>query len=344
MLRKESRKPNFEYFKLMLQKKPTPRPVLFDFIIGDEKVKLLVGENNYKTETEFDRVVTNIKAFDSGGYDYAPIIVRGMEFKRNTHEEGHVETKSLNEGAMILDRNSFNNYSWPSSENADFSIIKKAGHYLSKNAKFVVFSHDGILENTIGIVGFDNLCYMLYDEPDLVADIFNEVGKRIEQYYNKCLEYDEVGAILCNDDWGFNSQTMLPPDVLRKYVFPWYKKIVAKAHEMGKYAILHSCGYYYDIIDDVINDMKFDGRQSYEDKIVPVEKAYDELHPRLAVIGGMDVDFLARATSKEVYERCSNMIKKTSKLGGYALGSGNSVPDYIPNENYLAMLKAALED
>lgn len=343
MFRKVTREPNFEYLKLVLQKKPAPRPVLFDFIIGDEKTKLLTGDE-YKTDTEFNRVVTTIKAFDSGGYDYAPIIVRGMEFKRNSHEETDVQTKSLNEGTMIRDRYSFNEYQWPDVNNADFSIINKAGKYLHKDAKFVVFSHDGILENTIGIMGFDNLCYLIYDEEDLVEDVFNEVGKRIEEYFTACLEYDEVGAIICNDDWGFNTQTMLPPSLLRKYVFPWYKRIVEKAHRKGKLAILHSCGYYYDIIDDVINDMKFDGRQSYEDKIVPVEKAYDELHPKLAVIGGMDVNFLARASSEEVYNRCRKMIEKTKKSGGYALGSGNSVPDYIPNENFIAMLRAALDD
>jgi len=35
---------------------------------------------------------------------------------------------------------------------------------------------------------------------------------------------------------------------------------------------------------------------------------------------------------------------KRAKQGGYALGSGNSIPDYIPSENYLAMLKAGTED
>jgi len=29
--------------------------------------------------------------------------------------------------------------------------------------------------------------------------------------------------------------------------------------------------------------------------------------------------------------------------GGYALGTGNSVPEYIPIDNYLAMLSAAYE-
>ncbi|MDD4000512.1 MAG: uroporphyrinogen decarboxylase family protein [Bacilli bacterium] len=342
MFRKESRKPDFNNVRLMLEKKPAPRTVLFDFIIGSDKEKFLVGDE-YKVDTEFDRVVTTIKAFDSGGYDFAPLIVRGMEFPRREHGEV-TQTKSLNEGTMITDRKSFEEYPWPNLKNADFSIITKAGNYLSEKAKFIVFSHDGILENTIGIVGFDNLCYLIFDDLDLVGEIFTKVGERIYQYFIECLEYDEVGAILCNDDWGFNSQTMISPDLLRKFVFPWYKKIVQKAHEKGKYAILHSCGYYYDIIEDVIEDMKFDGRQSYEDKIVRVEKAYQELHPRIAVLGGIDIDFLARSSSEEVYQRFKKMIEMTKATGGYALGSGNSIPEYIPLENFKALLRAALEN
>jgi uroporphyrinogen decarboxylase len=153
-----------------------------------------------------------------------------------------------------------------------------------------------------------------------------------------------VGAILCNDDWGFNSQTMLPPHILKECVFPVYKRIVENAHRKGKYAILHSCGYYKDIMDDIINYMKFDGRHSYEDKITPVEEAYDELHHKIAVLGGIDVNFLARSTPDEIYIRCKNMVNRSKSSGGYALGSGNSVPDYISNENYLAMIKAAIED
>jgi uroporphyrinogen decarboxylase len=137
---------------------------------------------------------------------------------------------------------------------------------------------------------------------------------------------------------------MLPPDVLRKYVFPWYKKIVAMAHEKNKYALLHSCGYYHDIIDDIINDMKFDGKHSFEDKIVPVEKAYLDLKGKIAVVGGIDVNFLTRASKEEVYERAVKLLRLTKEAGGFALGSGNSIPDFIPLENYLAMLQAAFDE
>ena len=51
---------------------------------------------------------------------------------------------------------------------------------------------------------------------------------------------------------------------MRRLVFPWHKKIVEAAHSHGKPAVLHSCGYFQDIIEDVIEDMGYDGRHSYE--------------------------------------------------------------------------------
>ncbi|HOH58987.1 MAG TPA: uroporphyrinogen decarboxylase family protein [Bacilli bacterium] len=135
---------------------------------------------------------------------------------------------------------------------------------------------------------------------------------------------------------------MLPPHVLRKYVFPWYQKIVKLAHDKGKLAIVHSCGYYHDIIDDMVDTIQFDGKHSFEDNIYPVEKAYQDLKERIAILGGLDMNFLAHKSSEEVYQRSKNMLALT-KQGGYALGSGNSIPDYIPSENYLAMLQAGIE-
>lgn len=341
MLRNANWVPDFKQLERVLKKQKPDRPVFFDFIIGNQKERLLVGDD-YRDETEFDRVLTTIRAFDSAGYDHAPIIVRGLTFSRKDDSSHHGETKSLNSGATIVDRESYMAYSWPEIEDCDFSLIHEAGKHLGKKVKFIPFSLDGILENTIGIMGYENLCYNLYDDPELVSDVFFQVGKRIKAYFAQCLKYPEVGAILCNDDWGFNSQTMVPPVVLREHVFPWYREIVELAHAKGKYAILHSCGYFEDIIEDIISEMKFDGRHSYEDKIKPVEKAYQELYPRLAVMGGIDVDFLARSTKEAIRKRTQAMLKLAER-GGYALGSGNSVPDYIPNENFVAMLQAAYE-
>ena len=105
--------------------------------------------------------------------------------------------------------------------------------------------------------------------------------------------------------------------------------------------MLHSCGNYSKIIDDVIYDMKFDGRHSYEDNIIPVERAYSDLKGKIAVLGGIDINYLMTETPEHIYARCRNMLELSEECGGYALGSGNSISRHMPQENYFAMLRAA---
>ena len=59
---------------------------------------------------------------------------------------------------------------------------------------------------------------------------------------------------------------------------------------------------------------------------------------KIAVLGGIDLDFVIRSPEKQIKERCLNMLKRSEKIGGYALGTGNSVPEYVPFDNYIAMI------
>lgn len=78
---------------------------------------------------------------------------------------------------------------------------------------------------------------------------------------------------------------------------------------------------------------------SYEDTIEPVEKAYDRFRTRnVAVLGGMDVNYLVNANVEDISKRCNTMLELSRKRGGYAFGTGNSVPEYISNEKYFAMI------
>ena len=38
------------------------------------------------------------------------------------------------------------------------------------------------------------------------------------------------------------------------------------------------------------------------------------------------------------------MLERSKDRGCYLLGSGNSVPEYVPFENYMAMVRAATEE
>lgn len=209
--------------------------------------------------------------------------------------------------------------------------------------KIIAYGPGGILENVIGLVGYESLCLMLADDPKLAGKIFDAVGRGLLGHYELVMRHEIVGAAIVNDDWGFKTQTMLAPEQMRQHVYPWTRKIVAAIHANGKPAIQHSCGCFRDVIEVVIDDIRFDGRHSYEDTIMPVEEAYEKYGRRIAIMGGIDLDFLVRRTPEEVYRRSKAMLERAQERGSFALGSGNSIPEYVPVENYLAMTRAALE-
>ncbi len=336
------RQPDFRNLAAVLEKKAPQRPTLFEFFLNNRLYAQLAGPD-FEPRGFFPSARTMALSYARAGYDYVSLKYNDFSFVSGAaHSDEAHKSYSLNENAYISDRASFDRFVWP--DPSDFPATEYAAlaDVLPKGMKVIPFGPDGVLENVITLVGFDALCYMIYDDEQLVYDIFEKVGQTMLSYYRQAIDYPFVGALISNDDWGFNKQTMLAPNDLRRFVFPWHKKIVSLAHEKGLYAILHSCGYYRDILDDVLVDMGYDARHSYEDNIVPVEEAYEELHPRISVLGGLDLNFVATVSPDAVFTRAAAMVARTQNRGGYALGTGNSVPDFVPDENYFAMLRAAL--
>jgi uroporphyrinogen decarboxylase len=284
-----------------------------------------------------------VDGFTGLGYDYA--IISGGQLKALDFPKGETKTlasKSLNEGYVITCRQDFERYSWPDPDSSDYTPLNKIRNHLSNDLKIIISGNGGIFENVVEIVGYENLCYRLYEQPDLVRDIVDFVGSRMLRYYENIILKDAVGAIILNDDWGFKHQTLINPKQLRKYIFPWHRQIVEMAHQANKPAILHSCGNLADVMDDVINNLKFDGKHSFEDLIIPVEEAYELWGSRIAIMGGIDMDYLCRKDPLSIRQRVRDLITLSREKGGLALGSGNSIPDFIPVDNYCAMLETIL--
>ncbi|MCZ7546405.1 MAG: uroporphyrinogen decarboxylase family protein [Anaerolineae bacterium] len=110
------------------------------------------------------------------------------------------------------------------------------------------------------------------------------------------------------------------------------------AHARGKVYILHACGNLEAVMDDLIDDVGIDAKHSFEDAIMPVADFKAKYGDRIAVVGGIDIDFLCRATEDAVRARVRETLDACMPGGGYVLGSGNSVTNYIPVRNFVAMV------
>lgn len=333
---KNKREPSFNELLKVLKLEIPSRATLFEFFMNWPLYDKLSDLDKSRISSEGSYIDTHINAFYSAGYDYVTIIGSDFFFPKKEVEVSY--TLSLNDGVMITDRKSFEDYPWPDPNTSDYSEIDRYAAKLPEGMKLIIWGPGGVLENVISLVGYENLCFMLQDDPELAADIFDSVGSRFVDYYRICAAYDMAGALISNDDWGFKTQTMLSPEDMRKYVFPWHRRIVEEIHKAGKPAILHSCGNLEDVFEEIICDMKYDAKHSFEDNIISVEDAYRKWGGRIAILGGIDMDFLCGSTPDVIIDRSRKMLEAAALKGGYALGSGNSIPEFVPYENYMAMI------
>jgi uroporphyrinogen decarboxylase len=145
------------------------------------------------------------------------------------------------------------------------------------------------------------------------------------------------------DDLGFKTSTLLEPDTFRNFIFPQYKRVINLIHKQGKKFLLHSCGNIFPLMDDLI-ELGIDAKHSNEDQIAPFDKWIDLYGDRIGLMGGIDVNTLCLGSYEEVYEKVlEDATRFRNSAKGWALGSGNSIADYVPVEGYQAMIDAARE-
>lgn len=202
----------------------------------------------------------------------------------------------------------------------------------------------GIFETAQDLASYMELCYLIYDEPEMVESLFAHVRELYVQIWSRFLKEYAQPYCVCRmgDDLGFKSQTLLPHAEIRKLIIPGYKQIVDLVHESGRPFILHSCGKIFDVMEDILAT-GIDAKHSNEDDIAPFHEWVARYGDRICNLGGIDMNVLCMDTPEEIEKKVRATIEENLDFGGFALGCGNSIPDYVPVEGFYAMNRAANE-
>lgn len=253
-----------------------------------------------------------------------------------------VEPGGLSHGsearAVIRDRREFDAYEWPAaSAPIDFEPFEIVAELLPEGARIVGGVCAGPFEWASNLMGVMGLSYALADDPELVTDVFTRLRQVHVGAVRQLATMDAVGALRQGDDLGFKTATFLPPDLLRSWVLPIYRDMAAAAHDQGKPFILHSCGNLAEVYDDIA-DCGVDAKHSFEDVIQPVADFKRQYGGRMTPLGGLDVDLLCRSDEATIRTYTRRVVEACFADGHYALGTGNSLTDYLPVANYLIAL------
>ncbi len=249
---------------------------------------------------------------------------------------------------VVRTRADFERYPWAeipeaffTAYSADFAGLRDG---MPAGMKAVGGPGNGVFECVQDITGYTELCYIAADDPELYADLFAAVGRTNLAIWRRFMaEFGEAYCVLrFGDDLGFKSNTLISFDDIRNLVVPEYRGIVDLVHAYGKPFLLHSCGRIFDVMDELVA-AGIDAKHSNEDQIAPFPLWVERYGDRIGNFGGADTDFICRNDPATIREYVRDVISRSVGHGGFAFGSGNSIPDYVPAEGYLAMVRAVRE-
>lgn len=246
----------------------------------------------------------------------------------------------------IKNRADFENYPWQDVPDLYWAYAEKRFDLLSETMpagmKAIGGVGNGVFEISEDLVGFEGLCFMQIDDPELFADLYKKIGELLLTLWGRFLEKYSDDYVVCRigDDLGFKTGTLMSPPTIIQHIVPQYERIVKLIHRHDKPFLLHSCGKIFDVMDPLIS-AGIDAKHSNEDAISDMDYWVEQYSDRIGLLGGIDMDRLCRMDPDELYkyvfETCKRLRPKTK---GWAIGSGNSIPDYVPTQGFMAMNKA----
>jgi uroporphyrinogen decarboxylase len=244
---------------------------------------------------------------------------------------------------VIKNRADFEKYPWDAVPNLFFDRFhlhfEAMGEALPPGMKCVGGVGNGVFEAVQDIVGFMDLCYIQNDDPALFADLFAKVGSVIYAIWDRFLDlYDDMFCVYrFGDDLGYKVSPLLAPDDIRTHILPQYQRIISLIKiKSGKPFLLHSCGNIFSIMDDIIHT-GIDAKHSNEDVIAPFSEWVRRYNHKIALFGGIDTDVLCDVSGIDLENYFKETILPLKDYGGIAIGSGNSIPDYVNPARFARM-------
>lgn len=330
---------------------------MYEHAVDDPVIEQIMGYDFSKIDKssldgKLDYLKKKITFYQQMGFDCFPfeITPRFAEYRQlktddtAVYSAGQRSWMDEHNGVIQTMEDVENPEYWPETDVAfDFELFERVCSMMPEGMKVIGGASGGPFEHASFLMGLEGLCIATYEDEELVEKLCEKIGRSITGIAERLARIENLGAYRFGDDLGFKSSTMLPPDKLRKYFFPWSRKVVEAVHKAGKPFVLHSCGQLREVMDDLIDDVKIDAKHSFEDVIMPVTEAKKIWGERVALLGGIDVDFLCRRSTQEIKEHTKRVMEECSKGGGYAIGSGNTITNYMPAKNYLAMVDAVRE-
>lgn len=335
--------PNFARLRTALFRGEPDRVPIQDSVAEGVKAAFLghpapgiKGEIEFRVAAGYDYVVVGPKVDFTAGRKPKEGVLIGRDAWDGRRRKWAAEHQGI-----ITSWEDFERHPFPKPEDVDYSPFDAASRLLPEGMQMMA-ARGHIFTEIWELMGFETFAIALYEQPDLIAAMFDRVGALVHHICSTLAEIPNVGALRFNDDLGYANGLLVGPDVYRRYQFPWMKKIVDVGHQKSLPFIYHCDGGVMEVLDDLVA-IGIDALHPIEPKPMDIREVKRRIGDKVCLMGNVPQTYpLAWGSPEDVELHVLQLLRDVAPGGGYCVGSGHSVQDYVPIENFRAMIETVL--
>jgi len=149
---------------------------------------------------------------------------------------------------------------------------------------------------------------------------------------------DSIGI---GEDFADTHNLFMSPHHFREFILSSLKKQTQTLKRKGVPVILHHCGNYSMVLEDIVNETGGDCLQPLQPEAMNIADVKRRVGDRICLWGNISINTLSHGITEDVVREVRERIGACAPGGGYILGSSHTLLDSVKVENLYAMIKAA---
>lgn len=186
--------------------------------------------------------------------------------------------------------------------------------------------------------GFEGLCALCADNPDLVREMMDFWTDFLIQLLSPPLDAIRVDLVILNEDMGYKTASMISPAMMRRLMLPGYHRLAAFFAARGVQVVAMDTDGHCSQVAEVFHPDTIAG-------LTPVEIAANNdpetlltAYPTLFLMGGIDKRELV-GDRQRVREEVCKRYRSVRRHGRYIPMVDHGVPPDVPLRNFLYMVE-----
>jgi len=189
------------------------------------------------------------------------------------------------------------------------------------------------------VIGLHDCMIMILEERDLFEELMTRSADYAAELTRRAVEAG-LDFLFVADDFAYNSGLFVRPELFEQVWRPHFDRLMAPAREVGIPIVFHSDGKIDDAMEMLL-DMGVHGLTPMDPSGIDYRDYKERYGHRVTFFGNIDITWpLATGTPADVEKDVIEHMEVMKPGGRWVAGSAHSVVNYIPHENFVAMIIA----